>query len=82
MNAEQLKQYEESRRQERIGRLMDRTYEIRADNTDPAKAEEWAIYAVGGDYHAHRVACTTNHAEAVAMLEGLLAMRAKIIAQA
>lgn len=82
MNTEQQKQYEESRRQERIGLLMDRTYEIRADNPDPAKAGEWAVYAVGGNEHSRRIAYTTNHAEAVAMLDGLLAMHAKIIAQA
>jgi hypothetical protein len=56
-----------------------RTYEIRADNPDPAKAEEWAVYAVGGNQHARRVAYTTNKAEAEAMLAGLLAMHKEIL---
>jgi len=50
-----------------------RTYEIRADNSDPAKAGEWAVYAVGGNEHARRIAHTTNKAEAEAVLIGLLA---------
>jgi hypothetical protein len=46
-------------------------YEIRADNPDPTKAEEWAIFATDYNCHARRIACTTNKAEADAMLRGL-----------
>lgn len=51
-----------------------RTYEIRADNPDPSKAGEWAVYAVGGNEHSRRIACTTVKSEAEVILTALLAM--------
>lgn len=63
----------------KLERLTERTYEIRPDNTDPAKAGEWAVYAVGGNEHARRIAYTTDKREADAILVGLLSMHEKAI---
>lgn len=58
---------------ERIARDMETRYEIRADNPDPAKAGEWAVFAIDPNCHARRVAYTTDKAEAEAVLLGLRA---------
>lgn len=58
---------------ERLARNMETRYEIRADNPDPAKAEEWAVFALAPNCHARRVAHTTDKAEAEAALLGLRA---------
>lgn len=47
------------------------TYRIQADNADPDKAEEWAVYATDPNCHDRRVAVTTRKSEADAVLLGL-----------
>lgn len=58
---------------DRLARDMETRYEIRADNPDPAKAEEWAVFAITPNCHDRRVAYTTDKAEAEAVLLGLRA---------
>lgn len=58
---------------QKMSENMETRYEIRADNPDPAKAEEWAVFAIAPNCHARRVAYTTDKAEADAVLLGLRA---------
>jgi hypothetical protein len=46
---------------------IQRMYQVRADNQDPAKASEWAVFVLEENQHARRLAVTTIKEEAYAV---------------